>query len=71
MTIGERIAQCRKNILGIKQIELAEMCGISRVTLSQYENDQRDPTLFNAMCLADIFGVSLDYLAKGKVTTNE
>jgi transcriptional regulator with XRE-family HTH domain len=48
------------------QKQLAEMCGVSLTTISLYEHDKQDPSLFNATCIADALGVSLDWLAKGK-----
>lgn len=42
---------------------VAELCGMSKSTLSRYENGERCPNLAHAALLADFFGVSLDYLA--------
>ena len=64
MTLGERIVALRKE-LGITQGELAEQVGVCRQTICHYENDHRDPGLFEAACIADALGVSIDYLAKG------
>lgn len=65
MTLGERIKLCRKR-KGITQAELARKCGVNRTTINHYEHDIREPTLLNAMCVADALGISLEYLAKGE-----
>jgi len=36
--------------------------GLPLSTISDYENDRHDASLFNATVLADYFNVSLDYL---------
>lgn len=53
-------------LMGLSQTELAEKSGLTRQTIYNYEKDKREPTLLNAMCIADVFGISLDALAKGK-----
>lgn len=70
MTVGERIAWHREQ-LGISKAEMARKCGLTRATICHYEKDQREPTLINAMCVADVLGISLDYLARGEVAKNE
>ena len=62
MTVGERIVSLRTS-LGLTQVELAREAGISRQCLYEYESNRADPKLFNAMCIADVLGVTLDYLA--------
>ena len=64
MTVGERIVYLRW-LNGLTQSELAA-AGLSRQCLYEYESDKADPKLFNAMCIADVLGVSLDYLARGE-----
>lgn len=66
MTVGERIIHHRK-LLGYTQSQLASKAGITRQCLYEYESDKADPKLFNAMCIADVLGVSLDYLARGEI----
>lgn len=65
MTLGQRILYLRKK-LNMSQDKVADASGISRVMISYYENDKREPSLINAMCLADALGVSLEYLARGE-----
>ena len=64
MTLGKRIAWLRRR-RRLSQGQLAEIVGVSRQIIYQYENDMTDPRLFTASCIADALGVSLDYLARG------
>jgi transcriptional regulator with XRE-family HTH domain len=64
MTFGERIAHLRKES-GLTQEQLAQKIGVSRQSIQKYESDRADPRLLLATCMADVLGVSLDYLAKG------
>ena len=68
MTVGERI-EWHRHLMGISQSELARRTGLTRVTIHNYEKNLREPTLINAMCVADSLGISLEYLARG--TKNE
>lgn len=63
MTTGQRIA-ARRHAKGLTQRQLAEQAGIHPNTIVHYENDQTDLTLLKAACIADVLGVSLDYLAR-------
>jgi transcriptional regulator with XRE-family HTH domain len=65
MTLGERI-KFRREKLGLTRNQLAEVSGLSRHLIYKYESDLHDPSLFNATCIADALGVSLDYLARGE-----
>jgi transcriptional regulator with XRE-family HTH domain len=65
MTVGERIAYIR-TMKGFSQTELARQAGLSRQCVYEYESGRADPKLLNAMCIADVLGVSLDYLARGE-----
>ena len=65
MTVGQRIVWHRQ-LMGYTQSQLAKLAGISRQCLYEYETDKADPKLFNATCIADALGISLDYLAKGR-----
>lgn len=61
MTIGKMIVKLRKE-KKISQEKLAELLGISRQTLSNYENDITSPDLEQATKLCQIFDISLDLL---------
>ena len=56
-----RIAQLRK-AAGLSQSELARHLGIAQNTLSQYENEVRNPTSAVIMHIADIFGVTPNHV---------
>lgn len=61
MTIGKIILELRKK-KKISQEKLAELLGISRQTLSNYENDITSPDLNQAKKICQIFDISLDEL---------
>lgn len=63
--LGENIRNLRKKNK-ISQEELAEKLNVSRQSISLWENDQTQPTIENIISLADVFGVSTDYLLKGE-----
>lgn len=56
-----RIKQLRE-AAGMKQIELAEKVGVKSSSVFKWENDIGFPSAENLMVLADIFGVSTDYI---------
>ncbi len=66
-TIGNRIKQLRTNA-NMKQQELVDLLRVrysietSRITISRWENGRQTPETYNLRCIADLFGVSLDYL---------
>ena len=47
---------------GVSQEIVAEVCGISRVTLARYENGSRIPKAENIALLAAYYGVTSDYI---------
>lgn len=47
----------------LTQAELAEMIEVSDMTISNYEKAYTTPDIITARRMADLFGVSLDYLA--------
>ena len=60
-SLGKRLMRLRKEN-GMTQKQLAEKSGIALASISVYENDVADPSLFKAFCLAETLGVTLDYL---------
>ena len=64
MTIGERIAKCRKE-KNLSQEYIAELLEVSRQAVSKWENDVSAPDTNNLIKLANVFGVSVEYLANG------
>lgn len=69
--IGKRLIELRTK-KKLTQKAVADKLKISRSTYSNYESDFREPDFKNAELLADIFGVSVDYLlGRGKVESEE
>ena len=64
---SERLRELRKEH-GLKQKEMAEICGLKVRSYQQYEYDENYPTVPGLVFLADYFGVSLDYLMGRKDT---
>lgn len=63
-SIGERIARLRDE-RELTQKEVAEELNVSSQALSQYELGRRSPGSDSLIRLAEIFGVSLNYLMTG------
>lgn len=61
MTIGQKISLLRK-AHGLKQKDLADYLNVAPSTISNYERDYHKPDIKNLIELADLFGVSSDYL---------
>ncbi|MFK6999648.1 helix-turn-helix domain-containing protein [Flavobacterium oreochromis] len=74
MKFGEKITQLKK-AKNLSQIALADATGISRDAISKYERGDAIPSVEYAKRIADVLGVSLDYLAgeedKEEVLDNE
>ena len=64
MTIGNRIVALRKS-KNFSQEYLAERMEVSRQAVSKWENDLSTPDMQNLIRLAELFGVSVEYLASG------
>lgn len=65
MSIGTRIAELRKQHR-VSQEYLAEKLGVSRQAVSKWEQDLTHPDTGNLIKLAELFHVSVEYLATGK-----
>ena len=63
MTLGEKLQKLRK-ARSLTQEELAEKVGVSRQSLSKWESDGALPDTANIILLADLFGVTTDYLLR-------
>ena len=61
VNLGKKIKQYRKSN-NIKQKELADKLGISRATLSYYENGEVEPNIYTLLKLSEIMNCSIDYL---------
>lgn len=51
---------------GLSQKELAEIVNVSPASISNYENEEREPKFVTLCALADFFDCSLDMLVRGK-----
>ena len=63
--LGLRISALRK-AAGISQSELAQLLKISPSAVGMYEQGRREPALDILADMADVFGVSIDFLVTGK-----
>lgn len=64
-TIGSRISALRKEH-GFSQEYVAEKLDVSRQAVSKWEQDLCAPDTYNLIALAELFSVSVEYLAVGK-----
>ena len=58
---SDRLKELRSE-RGLKQREMAELCGLKLRGYQQYEYAEAYPTVPGLLFLADYFNVSLDYL---------
>ncbi len=65
MSIGNRIRELRKKH-NYSQEYVAEQLDVSRQAVSKWEQDQTSPDTNNLIALAELFGVSVEYIATGK-----
>lgn len=61
MTLGEKIKELRKKN-NISQEELSEKIGVSRQTITKWENDAGLPDIENIKTIASLFNISIDEL---------
>ncbi len=59
--LGQRINELR-TAFGWNQVELSKKLGVSKQTVSNWENENIQPSIEALIRLADLFGVSTDYL---------
>ena len=64
MELGKRILEIRKEH-DLTQDELAEICSVTRQTISNWEHGRSYPDLDTLVMISDSFEVSLDALLKG------
>lgn len=67
--LNNRLRELRKE-KGLTQIELAKLLNVSDRSVGFYETGERDPDTDTLKKLADIFGVSIDYLLGRSDTRN-
>lgn len=63
MEIGQKLKDKRTNA-GLSQEALSERIGVSRQTISSWENNRSYPDIGSILKLSDLYGVSLDELLK-------
>lgn len=68
MNIGTKIRQARINAQ-LTQEQAAEALGVSRQTMSNWENGKTYPDIVSVITMSDLYGVSLDRLLKEKEET--
>ena len=59
--LSERLKRLRQS-MHLSQEQLARLLGVDRSTISSYESNVRQPPLDTLSRIADVFGVSTDYL---------
>lgn len=64
MAFSDELKKLRKRD-GLSQAELADKIGVSRSTISMYENGQREPDFETLEYLADVFNVPMSMLING------
>ena len=68
--LGPRIAALRRSA-GFSQAELAQKLQCSSSAVGMYEQGRREPSAQLLVEIAQLFGVSTDYLLTGKATTEQ
>ena len=61
MMLNQRIRDLRLS-KKMSQVELAKLIGVSKQSVSNWENDNIQPSIEMLIKLADVFSVSTDYL---------
>ena len=70
MTFGEKLQTLRQKA-GMSQDQLAERLRVSRQAVSRWERDETMPETDKVVALADIFGVTTDYLLRPQPESGE
>lgn len=65
MDIGSKIKQSRIES-GVTQEDAADKLGVSRQTISNWENEKTYPDIISVLKMSELYKVSLDYLLKGE-----
>lgn len=65
MSVSKQLIHLR-NVKGISQEELASLMNVTRQSVSKWETGQALPDSEKIIRLSEIFGVTTDYLLKGK-----
>lgn len=65
MEIGSKIRNARNNA-GLTQEQVAEQLGVSRQSISNWENNRSYPDIISVIKMSDLYSVSLDHLLKDR-----
>ena len=68
--LGARIAALRREA-GLNQAELAQRLQISPSAVGMYEQGRREPSADTLVAMAQLFGVSVDYLLTGQAAEKD
>ena len=66
MTLGEKISKLRKEY-NYTQEQLADICGVSRQSISKWESDITYPETEKLIEIGKVFHCSMDYLLKDNI----
>ena len=69
MDIGNKMKTARAEA-HMTQEQAAEALGVSRQTISNWENEKSYPDIISVLKMSDLYHVSLDYLLKGEINQN-
>lgn len=61
IAVSRRLKKAREES-GLTQKEVSDKLGLKKTTLSGYENGKSEPSMETLVQLANLYGVSLDYL---------
>lgn len=61
MKLGKAL-RAKRRINDLTQAELAKLAGVSRINISQYEHNVKNPSLETLIALADVLDCSIDGL---------
>lgn len=70
MSIGQRLKALRKEA-GLSQKQVAEALKMSKPIVSQYESDQRTPSVPKLIRFSRFYKASLDYICENVENKNE
>lgn len=70
MDVGSKLKNAR-NEKGMTQEHAAELLGVSRQTISNWENNKSYPDIISVIKMSDFYSVSLDHLLKEDNTMNQ